>query len=104
MGDNVTADPPFRAGEVILYREPTDYAGGQRQAWQYLTGQRRVRRAPTIGFDTPNQEASGVSNFDEIFVFNGSPQRYDREIPGQSGGYVTYYSKPLCRPPPAARL
>jgi Protein of unknown function (DUF1329) len=90
MVDNVTTDPPFRAGEVILYRDPTDYAGGQRQAWQYLTGQRRVRRAPTIGFDTPNQEASGVSNFDEIFVFNGSPERYDWKIIGKQELYVPY--------------
>jgi hypothetical protein len=88
--DNVTTAPPFKAGEVIMYRDPTDYAGGQRQAWQYLTGQRRVRRAPTIGFDTPNQEASGVSNFDEIFVFNGSPERYDWKIVGKQEMYVPY--------------
>ena len=88
--DNVTTAPPFKAGEVIMYRDPTDYASGQRQAWQYLTGQRRVRRAPTIGFDTPNQEASGVSNFDEIFVFNGSPERYDWKIVGKREMYVPY--------------
>jgi hypothetical protein len=102
MVDNVTTDPPFRAGEVILYRDPTDYAGGQRQAWQYLTGQRRVRRAPTIGFDTPNQEASGVSNFDEIFVFNGSPERYDWKIVGKQELYVPYNCNRLLGSPHAA--
>jgi Protein of unknown function (DUF1329) len=101
MVDNVTTDPPFRAGEVILYRDPTDYAGGQRQAWQYLTGQRRVRRAPTIGFDTPNQEASGVSNFDEIFVFNGSPERYDWKIAGKQELYVPYNCNRLLGSPHA---
>jgi hypothetical protein len=100
MVDNVTTDPPFRAGEVILYRDPIDYAGSQRQAWQYLTGQRRVRRAPTIGFDTPNQEASGVSNFDEIFVFNGSPERYDWKILGKQEIYVPYNCNKLLRSQP----
>jgi hypothetical protein len=95
MVDNVTTDPPFKAGEVILYRDPTDYSANSRQAWQYLTGQRRVRRAPTIGFDTPNQEASGVSNFDEIFVFNGSPDRYDWKIVGKQELYVPYNDNKL---------
>lgn len=99
MVDNVTTDPPFRAGEVILYRDPTDYAGNERQAWQYLTGQRRVRRAPTIGFDTPNQEASGVSNFDEIFVFNGSPERYDWKIVGKQELFVPYNCNRLLASP-----
>jgi len=102
MVDNVTTDPPFRAGEVILYRDPTDYAGNERQAWQYLTGQRRVRRAPTIGFDTPNQEASGVSNFDEIFVFNGSPERYDWKIVGKQELFVPYNCNRLLGSPHAA--
>ena len=32
-----------------------------REAWQYLVGQRRVRRAPTVGYDTPDFVASGGS-------------------------------------------
>jgi|SRR5882724_523944 len=95
MVDNITTDPPFKAGEVVMYRDPTDYAANSRQAWQYLTGQRRVRRAPTIGFDTPNIEASGVSNYDEIFVFNGSPDRYDWKIVGKQELYVPYNDNKL---------
>lgn len=101
MVDNVTTDPPFKAGEVILYRDPTDYANHARQAWQYLTGQRRVRRAPTIGFDTPNDEASGVSNFDEIFVFNGSSERYNWKLVGKTELYVPYNDNKLLSADPA---
>jgi hypothetical protein len=46
--------PSYKAGETILIRDSVDFAGKGRQAWQYLTGQRRVRKAPNIAYDTPN--------------------------------------------------
>jgi len=60
--------PPFRAGELLMFHDQLDNA---RPAWQYLVGQRRVRRAPTICCDTPNFVNSGVDFFDQAFVFMG---------------------------------
>jgi len=82
--------PPYKAGEKILLHDPTDYSKGGRKAWQYLPGQRRVRLAPSIGFDTPDFVVSGVLNFDEAFLFNGSPERYTWKLVGKKEMYVPY--------------
>jgi len=60
--------PAFKAGESILLRDTVDAEKG-RQAWQYLVGQRRTRKAPTLGYDTPDSVASGAFYFDEAFGF-----------------------------------
>ena len=53
-----TTGPPFRVGEKTL---AIYSAGKSLQAWQYLVGQRRVRRAPTLAYDTPSILTSGLS-------------------------------------------
>lgn len=70
-------EPSFKAGESLLIHDPVDMAGKGRHTWQYLVGQRRVRRAPQVAFDTPDFVASGHNYFDEAYVYNGSPERYD---------------------------
>ena len=54
--------PARRAGEILLVHEPgADYTAGKgRKAWQYLTGQRRVRLAPAVAFDTPSPAVAGT--------------------------------------------
>ena len=71
--------PPRRAGEILLVHEPgADYTKGKgRKAWQYLVGQRRVRLAPAVSFDTPNPAVAGTSTYDDAYVYNGSPERYN---------------------------
>jgi len=63
--------PARRAGEKQLIIDPTDFSAGGRKAWQYLKGQRRVRQAPTIAFDTPNSGNAGIGTYDDGFLFNG---------------------------------
>ncbi len=82
--------PPFKAGETILVRDPVDQYGKGRQAWQYLTGQRRVRRAPSIAYDTPDFVSSGQNYFDEVFVFNGAMDRYNWKLVGKKEMYIPY--------------
>lgn len=82
--------PAFKAGESILIRDPLDQISQGRKAWQYLAGQRRVRRAPNIAFDTPDFVASGQSYFDEVFMFFGSLERFNWKIVGKKEVYVPY--------------
>ncbi len=82
--------PSFKAGESLLIVDSNDWYKKPRQAWQYLVGQRRVRKAPTVGFDTPDFVMSGVGNFDEAFVWLGSPERYDWKLVGKKEMYVMY--------------
>jgi len=85
-----TLAPPYKNGEFILFIDYTDFAAKPRQAWQYLSGQRRARRAPTVGFDVPNTIASGFNNFDEVFGFMGSPEKYDWQLIGKKEVIVPY--------------
>ena len=84
--------PARRAGEILLVHEPgADYTEGKgRKAWQYLTGQRRVRLAPAVSFDTPNPGVAGTSTYDDSFVYNGSPERFDWKLVGKKEMYVPY--------------
>ena len=84
--------PARRAGEILLVHEPgSDYTEGKgRKAWQYLTGQRRVRLAPAVSFDTPNPAVAGTSTYDDSFLFNGSPERFDWKLVGKQEMIVPY--------------
>jgi hypothetical protein len=84
--------PSRRAGEILLVHEPgADYTAGKgRAAWQYLKGQRRVRKAPAVSFDTPRAAAAGTSTYDDAYVYNGSPERYDWKLVGKKEMIVPY--------------
>jgi Protein of unknown function (DUF1329) len=86
----VQTAPPFKAGETILARDPVDMYGKGRQAWQYLVGQRRTRRAPSIAYDTPDFVSSGHNYFDEVFMFNGALDRYDWKLIEKKEMYIPY--------------
>lgn len=77
--------PARRAGEILLVHEPgADYTKGKgRKAWQYLVGQRRVRLAPAVSFDTPNPAVAGTSTYDDAFIYNGSPERFTWTLVGK---------------------
>lgn len=69
--------PPRLAGGAILVRDPLNQYKESRQAWGYNPGLRRVRRAPTIGFDMPVPEADGLRTADQVDMFNGSTKKYN---------------------------
>ncbi|ATE61245.1 DUF1329 domain-containing protein [Thauera sinica] len=87
----ITDAPSFRAGEGIVARDSTNYVERDRQVWQYLVGQRRVRRAPNMGWDTPDFVNSGANFFDEVF---GSPytsqERYEYKLAGKKEMLIPY--------------
>jgi hypothetical protein len=94
-------DPPFKSGEAFIIH---DYVDQPRQAWQYLTGQRRVRKAPTIGYDTPDDVNSGQQYFDEAFVFLGDLDRYEWKVVGKKELYIPYNCNKYVGSPPDKRL
>ena len=82
--------PARRAGEALLIVDPIDIGAKERRAWSYLPGQRRVKVAPDFSFDTPNPGTAGGNTFDDIFIFNGSMDRYDFKLVGKKEIYVPY--------------
>jgi hypothetical protein len=86
----MAVEPAKQKGEVTLVWDPLNQSKEPRSAWSYLPGQRRVRRAPTVAYDTPNSVASALVNMDDIGVFNGAFDRYDWKIVGKKEIYIPY--------------
>lgn len=82
--------PTRRNGELLLVMDAVNLTETPRKAWQYLPGQRRVRRAPSVAYDTPNPATSGLAVYDEAFVFNGGLDRYDWKLIGKKEVYIPY--------------
>ncbi|WP_266183615.1 DUF1329 domain-containing protein [Dyella humicola] len=82
--------PARRAGEALQIVDPLNYEDKGRHAWQYLPGQRRVKVAPDLAFDTPNPGSGGASTFDDVFLFNGSMDRYDFKLVGKKEIFIPY--------------
>lgn len=82
--------PARRLGEAFLIKDPINYAKESRKAWQYLPGQRRVKLAPDLSFDTPCSVYGGQATWDDLLLYSGSMERYDWKIIGKKEMYVPY--------------
>ena len=82
--------PARRAGEAIMLKDSADPLAQPRKAWQYLPGQRRVKLAPDLAYDTPNPGTAGANTYDDTFVFNGALDRYDWKLVGKQEMIVPY--------------
>jgi hypothetical protein len=88
-GRFVQSAPASKAGESILAHFPS-MEGRQVGLWQYLVGQRRVRRAPSVSYDTPDSVTSGMGFFDEAFMEFGPYDHHDLKLVGKKEMYVLY--------------
>ncbi|AQS35791.1 Protein of unknown function (DUF1329) [Shewanella psychrophila] len=86
----VVTQPARLAGTALLVKETMDQEALPRQAWTYNTGQRRVRKAPNVAFDTPGSVSDGLRTTDDFDMFNGSPVRYNWELMGKKEVYIPY--------------
>jgi hypothetical protein len=82
--------PARRAGEGLMGLDAVNPIVQPRRAWSYLPGQRRVKLAPDISYDTPNPGSAGVATYDDAFLFNGAQDRYDFKLVGKKEMYVPY--------------
>lgn len=90
-----TSAPPLRAGEKLVIRNNAD--DDKTLTWQYLTGQRRVRKLPIVCCDIPNPLSGGIQNFDEAEGFYGGTGRYDWKFVGKREMIVPYNSNMFVR-------
>lgn len=86
----LTLSPSRYAGEVTLLHEPLNQVLEPRAAWQYIPGQRRVRRAPTVAYDSSARYSFGQVVSDSVDGFNGAPDRYDWKLIGKQELLVGY--------------
>ncbi len=83
-------EPARRKGEIILAKTPINYDAMSKATWQYMTGQRRVRRAPSIDYDTPNPSSGGIYTYDDAYSFNGKIDRWDMKLLGKKEMFIPY--------------
>lgn len=79
--------PARRSGEKIVISQSVD---GNQRAYQYLPGQRRVKLAPDLAYDTPSPSTGGISTMDQEKLFFGKLDRYDFKLIGKEEKFLNY--------------
>jgi hypothetical protein len=93
---NVTyVGPANLVGQALVLYGYTNAALHPQIGWELLNGEGRVRRAPELSFDTPSSQVNDIGNFDELYGFNGSLERYDWKYLGLKEMYVPYNNNKL---------
>ena len=82
--------PPAMAGNGLLVYDSLNQVRQPRKVWVYSPGQRRVRRAPNVAYDSPSGGTEGMHVSDMTDMFNGALDRFDWELKGKRELYVPY--------------
>lgn len=90
-----TVGPPYRVGEATLSWLTTDKPQHDLEIWQYLVGQRRLRKAPQILYDGTYPDCGGLVAVDELGIWLGAPDRYNFTIVGKKEMYIPYNSNKI---------
>lgn len=101
LGRYVQEAPASKAGESIMVHDTTNYEKYDYALWQYLVGQRRVRRAPSVSYDTPDSVTSGIGFFDEAFMSFGPWFKHDYKLVGKKEMIVPYNNNKAANADPA---
>lgn len=94
----ILKSPVSVSGNVLLVHDTLDQVTEGRRAWQYNAGQRRVRRAPQVAYDSPGTAADGLRTTDNYDMFNGAPDRYEWKLKGKKEMYIPYNSYKIAGP------
>lgn len=105
VGDNdlfytVRADfigPARQVGTKLVLTYFVDQMKGSR-IFQYVPGQRRVKLAPDLAYDTPAPTSGGTSTMDEQSGFLGALDRYDFKLVGKKEKLIQYDNFTLTDP------
>jgi hypothetical protein len=100
----MTVGPAESVGQAYVAMQPLNSARNRFDAWQYLPGQRRVRRAPSLSYDTPDPGASGLESFDDYYIFSGGLDHYRYTLLGKHEMYVPYNNNRLLNLPASELL
>lgn len=95
---SVVKSPPRLAGGAVLLHDTIDRIAQPREAWGYNAGQRKVRRAPNLAYDTPVASADGLIMADDVDMFNGAPDKYEWKFLGKKEMYIPYNNYRLASP------
>lgn len=89
--------PARLAGGAALVHETLDRVKEERSSWIYDKGSRRVRKAPTLAYDTPIVATDGLLTADNVDMFNGAPDRYHWRFFGKQEMLIPYNNYALSK-------
>lgn len=87
----VTA-PAKLSGTSLVVQDPLDQVLTTRRAWRYSPSDRRVRRLPSLAYDSIQPDTSGLATADVVDSYNGAPDRYEWTLVGKQEMLVPYNS------------
>lgn len=87
----VTA-PAKLSGTALVVQDPLDQVLSVRKAWRYSPSDRRVRRLPSLAYDSLQPDTSGLATADVVDSFNGAPDRYEWSLVAKREMLVPYNS------------
>jgi len=88
----VVTAPAKLAGTALVVQDPLDQVLSTRKAWRYSPDNRRVRRLPTLAYDSVQPDTSGLATADVVDSYNGAPDRYEWQLVGKQEMIVPYNS------------
>lgn len=88
----VVTAPSKLAGTALVVQDPLDQVLTTRRAWRYSPDSRRVRRLPTLAYDSVQPDTSDLATADVVDSFNGATDRYDWKLIGKQEMLVPYNS------------
>lgn len=72
--------PPRIAGTLTMLHDFIDAAVQERKAWAYSPATRRVRRAPSVNYDSFIDASGGLATIDSYNMFTGAQDRFDWNV------------------------
>ncbi|HVK98375.1 MAG TPA: DUF1329 domain-containing protein [Dongiaceae bacterium] len=87
--------PAKLAGGGLLIHSSLQPKQRPSQAWVYLAGERRMRRSPVLGYDSPIFNSEGLRVVDEIDIFNGALDRYEWKLLGKRELFIPYNNQKM---------
>ncbi|MET0379592.1 MAG: DUF1329 domain-containing protein [Spongiibacteraceae bacterium] len=90
--------PARQAGSKLLVTYSVDTLNYGSRVWQYIPGQRRVKLAPDLAYDTPSPTSGGSATMDDQKGFLGALDRFDFKLVGKKEKYIMYNNFKLTDP------
>ena len=84
--------PSKLAGSALVVQETLDQVLAIRKAWRFSRGERRVRRLPSLAYDSLQPDTNGMATADMVDIYNGAPDRYEWTLLGKREMIVPYNS------------
>ncbi|GAA6129770.1 DUF1329 domain-containing protein [Halopseudomonas sabulinigri] len=88
----VVTAPAKLANTALVVQDPLDQVLATRKAWRYSPDNRRVRRLPTLAYDSVQPDTSDLATADVLDTYNGAPDRYEWSLVGKQEMLVPYNS------------